>query len=316
MIKTPLYVEMYSPAHPFNTKIFSTTSSTVHSSFSKTASSGCISMAESTSHSEYASASAEGWGASGEVSGSNSGSSSNNSSNSNENASGVNSSSSTTTAFMTEYLLHPKGCFRIGQDGMSLTEDAIRAIVSMDNVREATDCLITYGTHMPVAKQTVGGIFSRTITMTSKTEVSSVSLFAAAGATLQTEKASSVEGSASASYSGFGASASVTAGFSKSSVSGKTEVSFQSAQDGNSEQESECFYSVNVSSLGPNATYMEDFFNQVENNPGTWALIDRGSLEQVIPIWSLIESNLLPRQDGKKKTQDMLRAEIIMRDLW
>lgn len=52
-------------------------------------------------------------------------------------------------------------------------------------------------------------------------------------------------------------------------------------------------YSFFVSSLGPNATSAEDFYSSLSSSTGQWAVIDRGDLDEVIPVWDLIQDEMI-----------------------
>ena len=70
---------------------------------------------------------------------------------------------------------------------MRLSKDAKKAIIRISTEREAVNFLATFGSHLPFGMSTLGGVFFRKITMTTQTEVSSTSLFAAAGDTMSAE---------------------------------------------------------------------------------------------------------------------------------
>ena len=309
MLAEPPFVEMYRPVDAFRTNTFSTTRSTEHSSFSKTANSGCLSMAEATSHSENASASADGWGATVEGSINNSGEDKKESEQNTDDKEETSTNVQTSKSYIQEYMFYPARSFRIPKGAMIFADDALWEIVTMDTPREGTSFIIKYGSHFPQAKQTLGGLFSKSIEVTSESKVSSVALFSMAGTTLQEEKASSLSVDASASYSGWGASVSASAGFNKSSVSGSKEMTTKTEESGGKNASVNCSYTVKISSLGPSATHLQDFYEQVETKPGTWAIVDRGMVDSLIPVWELMEMKLLPSKNSRTRTQMAIKAE-------
>ena len=301
LLKTPEYVEMYGVTQPFVTSTYKTTQESEMSSFEKTASSGGMSMAESTSESKSASVSGNYGGGSGSVSGAISSGSKNDKSSSFENSENRERNVKTSTAVMIEYIKMPMKCFRMPYDSMRLSEDAKRAIRNVSTERQATQFLITFGSHLPFGMHTLGGVFFRKITMQTESEVSSVSLFAAAGDTMSEEKSSGKTASVSAGYQGVGFGVAGSASASESSKSGSSSFNANSSGEGSKDANTNSFYTLNVSSLGPNATTAEDFAAAVSQNTGTWAIIDRGELDQVIPVWDLIQDEMLDGSNPSNK---------------
>ena len=301
LLKTPEYVEMYGVTQPFSTSTYKTTQESEMSSFDKTSTSGGMSMAESTSKSKSASVSGSYGGFSGSASGAISSGSKSSSGSTFENSESSERNLKTSTAIMVEYVKMPMKCFRVPYDSMRLSEDAKKAIIRISTEREAVNFLATFGSHLPFGMSTLGGVFFRKITMTTQTEVSSTSLFAAAGDTMSAETSEGKTATVSAGYSGFGASVSASASASSASKSGSSSFNANSSGNGSKEANTNSFYTMTVTSLGPNATTMDEFAAAISQNTGTWTIIDRGELDQVIPVWELIQDELLDGADPSNK---------------
>jgi len=322
LLKTPEYVDMYGVNQPFQTRSFKTTSETESNSFEKTSSSGSVSIAVSSSSSKHASASASGWGMEGEVSGSKSESNSNETGMSHENRSESETKKKTSTAFMFEYVMMPMRSFRVPYTSMRLSEDAKDSIMKVTTERRAKEFLITYGTHIPCGLQTLGGVFIRKIFMQTDEQVTSTAIYASAGFTMTSERSKTVSGEASASGSKFGVTVSASAGFENSSKSGVSMVSNTSSESGKKDAETKAFYTMTISSLGPNATTTAAFYEKLSTNTGSWAIIDRGNLDQVRPVWELVQDEMLGgeistnRESRSKEEVQIRRAISLMRSVW
>ena len=208
----------------------------------------------------------------------------------------------TTTAFVDETIMMPMRSARLNYDGMRLSEDAKRAVRKLSTEREALHFLRTYGSHLTLGMITLGGSFSRTMFMESSKEVTTTTLYAAAGSQMsqETSTASVKETSAatSAGLFGLGFKAGGSSSGSEATKSGSSTLLGSSTGAGAANAKNDTFYSMDVSSLGPNASTPEQFYTLLNENTGTWAVIDRGDLDEVIPIWDLIKDELL---DGAMK---------------
>jgi len=272
LLQRPDYVEMYGANSPFITDTFQTTQESEASSYENTASSGCIGMARSTSSATSASASISGWGASASVSGSTSQASEENRTDSSEKRRNAERNRKTSSAHIIETIQMPMMNFRIPYDAMKLSEDAKHKIQNMQTEREAEDFLILYGSHLPKGMHTAGGIFFRTMTMQSETEVSSLSLYSAAGKQLSESKSKSSSAGASAGGKAWGVRVSASVSSSSGTTSGSSEVSTNSQGTGQSDAKTTATHTLKISSLGPNATNAQDFYDSLSTNSGSWGM--------------------------------------------
>jgi hypothetical protein len=227
-------------------------------------------------------------------------------------------SKTSTSAFISETILMPMRSARLNYDGMRLSEDAKRAVRKLSTEREALHFLRTYGTHLPLGMITLGGAFNRTITMEASEKVTSTSLYSAAGSQMSDETSSADTSSTSAAASvglfGLGYKGGGSKNNSTATKSGESSHKAKSVGDGNKEADTDTFYSLDVSSLGPNASTPEQFYTLLNENTGTWAVIDRGDLDEVIPIWDLIKDELLDsakKPEEKKKSTDEGDGDLI-----
>ena len=214
-------------------------------------------------------------------------------------------SKTSTSAFISETILMPMRSARLNYDGMRLSEDAKRAVRKLSTEREALHFLRTYGSHLPLGVITLGGAFSRTIRMEASVQVTTTSLYSAAGDQMSKETSEAETSSSSNAYSaglfGLGHKYGGSENSSSGTKSGGVKYGAKSSADGEAEADTDTFYSMDVSSLGPNASTPEQFYTLLNENSGTWAVIDRGDLDEVIPIWDLIKDELL---DGAKKSEE------------
>ena len=89
--------------------------------------------------------------------------------------------------------------------------------------------------------------------------------------------------------------------------------------DGINEKDVQSFYTYSISSFGPNASSPEEFTEAISKNTGTWSIIDRGNLDQIIPIWDLIHDELVvgvtllakDKSEGKSEGLDRDRVHVI-----
>lgn len=61
--------------------------------------------------------------------------------------------------------------FRIPVSDMRMSEEALESALSVDTLLKAGSYLDTFGSHVSNGRHLLGGIFFKTITMTSETEV-------------------------------------------------------------------------------------------------------------------------------------------------
>jgi hypothetical protein len=293
---------------PFTTSTYKTTEEKQMSTFQKTACYGGASIASSTSTSVGNSASASWMGVSGKSSSAKSSAQQFAASLQQESEQSLEASKTSTIAFISETILLPMRSARLNYDGMRLSEDAKHAVRNLSTEREALHFLRTFGSHLPLGVITLGGAFSRTIRMESSKEVSATSLYAAAGSQMSNETSYAVTSSTSAGASiglfGLGPKGGTSTKNSSATKSGGSAFTANSSGDGTSKAESDSFYSIDVSSLGPNASTPEQFYTLLNENTGTWAVIDRGALDEVIPIWDLIKDELLDDAMTPKESTD------------
>lgn len=165
LLKNPEFVEMFGVTQPFESKTFKTTSETESSSFEQIASSGSITIAESSSKAVSGSIGGSFGGFSGEVSGGTAEKGESSNTGSSEKKEDSESNRKTSKAFMYEYVKMSMRSFRIPYTSMRLSEDAKDSVMKIVTERGAKTFLITYGTHLPFGIQTLGGIFTRKIYM-------------------------------------------------------------------------------------------------------------------------------------------------------
>lgn len=100
---------------------------------------------------------------------------------------------------------------------------------------------------------------------------------------------------------------------------GLSSAKAKSVGDGINEKDVESFYTYSVSSFGPNASSPEEFSEAISKNTGTWSIIDRGNLDQIIPIWDLIHDELVvglnppakEKFEGESEGLDRDRIQVI-----
>lgn len=177
ILKCPTHVQVFGPTTPFETSVFKATSESEMGSFSKTASSGGMTMALSITNQSGKSRSAKFLGTSVESSSSTSRARELAESKMNTEERTTETSQHIKKGFLTEFVKMPMRCVRIPYDGMRLSEEAKVAILKIDTEREAMSFLRTYGSHLPFSMHTLGGVFFRTVAMESEEEVTSVKMF-------------------------------------------------------------------------------------------------------------------------------------------
>jgi hypothetical protein len=200
VLKRPEYVQMFGVTEPFRAETFKSTKQSEIATFHKTASSGGMTMATSTSSSSSSSTSFKMWGLSAKTSsGKTSAAEVALSKQSSENAT-AETNAKTSSAYIVEYIKMPMRCFRVPYDGMRLSEDAKRAIRKVYTEREALQFLRTYGSHLPFGMHTLGGVFFRNMSMQTREDCKTLSLFAAAGDQMSIEVGSSRTNTNSGEY--------------------------------------------------------------------------------------------------------------------
>lgn len=65
--------------------------------------------------------------------------------------------------------------FRIPVSTMTMSEEALDSALAVDTLVKASQFLDTFGSHVSNGRHLLGGIFFRTMTVTSETEVSYIS---------------------------------------------------------------------------------------------------------------------------------------------
>ncbi|VEU34490.1 unnamed protein product [Pseudo-nitzschia multistriata] len=194
-----------------------------------------------------------------------------------------------------EYMMVPMRTFFIPESEMILSEDAILDLMEVRDMSSARRFLDKFGSHVPVVKRTLGGVFFRQITLLSEEELSTGKMFAAAGTQLDKIKKNSfsMDGGGTGMIKGvtFGGGNAISRKTSTSSSSGSVELN----KDDKSDAKLTCTYNYSVTSLGPNATTMEDFYTVLQQNDRSWACIDSSTPHScVIPIWRLVERQRTP----------------------
>ena len=317
---------MLGVTQPFRASTYKCTTEKESETFEKTATSGGMAMAISLTSSNSNSKSGKFWGASAESSSGTSSAFELASSKFEEDETSGQTSENIKTAFLTEYIKMPMRCVRIPYDAMRLSEDAKREIFKITTAREALRFLSTFGSHISCGENTLGGVFFRTISMRSETNVSSVQMFSSAGNEMSNSLSQGGISSTSGGYSGGVFGPKVGGSKQSTSASKSGGGSFKASSDGKGGKTaaSDYSYSMNVSSLGPNATTSEEFYSALNQNTGTWAVIDRGDIDYVIPIWNLIHDELLASSGKDTISEEYMqikRAQIkracrLMKRVW
>lgn len=323
ILKEPEYVEVYGVTQSFDASVFKCTEEKELATFHKSAKSGGMSMAESTSQATSSSTSIKSTGIfHGVTSESTSGTSS-----AEELARSKMWESDTTNeeeekikkAFLTEYVKMPMRCVRIPYDSMRLSEDAKIEISKIVTLREAHRFLRTFGSHLSCGEYTLGGVFFRTIAMESEEKVSSVTIYSAAGNTMSHEvshsKTKTKSGGASFGIFGLGPKMSKSSTSTSAEKEGESSNEEESNNLGTKTASNFYSYSVTVSSLGPNASSPEEFFTALNTNTGTWSVIDKGALDHVIPIWDLIRDELLDNDRTEEEHAQISKACRLLKKL-
>jgi len=213
-----------------------------------------------------------------------------------------------TEALVSEFMYMPTKTFSLKEGGLVLTDYAyfrIQGITDEKDMPEdpvakemelrsrAREFIHNFGSHIPFGTQTLGGVFVRTMKITTKSEKSVSEMYSAASARLtQTAmEASKTEGEATTKTGlfGLGASVSTAASHATASSSGTT-VSSQSAQgSGAGKSNMDSTFQSHVTCYGPNAPTPDSLYQQLMTNNATWAVIDRGEPDSYFAIWDLVD---------------------------
>ena len=177
-------------------------------------------------------------------------------------------STSTTHGTIIKYISQPTKAFLIPMEGMELNYEARSHAKEIKDKESAQGFLQMFGSHVPRGLQTLGGVFFRSLDVTTEREVSASELMMAASGQFEIE------------VSGFGGP---VGGFGKIGsfhVSGSTNAS--------STEEVKCMSEMTVQALGPPTSNSEMFSQLLQSNNATWYLIDRGDHAALVPVWKLM----------------------------
>jgi hypothetical protein len=301
-LKRPDFVAMLGVATPFMTSTFKSTQETETIRFNTTARSGGMTMAESSTSGWGVSASVSGWGASGSVAHGETETEAQSETREEEMEEKKKKEKTTSKAHIIEYIKMPMKSFRIPGHSMKLSVDVHEAVRNVRTERQALAFLRAYGSHIPFGIHTVGGVFFRSISVTSNSVSESVSLFQAAGDQLSTDKGASSSSSVSGGGSYGGVTVSASASMSQASKTGSSTFNASADESKKESKTSEMFFESSVTSMGPNAPTPESFASMLSKNTGTWAVIDRGKLDQLKPIWEFIRDDILSESKERVRT--------------
>ncbi|CAM9588528.1 unnamed protein product [Hapterophycus canaliculatus] len=318
ILKKPTFVEMAGASASFEASVLHSTEQSMASTFTKTTENGGISIAQSSSTS---------WGASTSVStlgGAIGGSVSEEAGDAEaredaktSNAYSANNKKTTTSATTVETITCPMKSFRIPVSTMTMTEEALDSAMEVDTLLKAGQFLDTFGSHVSNGRHLLGGIFFRTMTLTTESEVDTSTLLSAASTQMQQSRTESSDTTGSVTAPVIGATGSASATMKSASSSGV--VKFHSSA-GKSESESEDSRAMyQTYSMGPNVATPELFAEALFTDTSSWTVIDRGPFEALVPISSVLENMLDtfdPSSPGKSKLEARTNAMNLLTVAW
>ncbi|CAM9343925.1 unnamed protein product, partial [Scytosiphon promiscuus] len=306
ILKKPTFVEMAGASASFEASVLHSTEQSMASTFTKTTENGGISIAQS---------SATSWGASTSVStlgGAVGGSVSEESGETEariedaktSNAYSANNKKTTTSATTVETITCPMKSFRIPVSTMTMTEEALDSAMEVDTLLKAGQFLDTFGSHVSNGRHLLGGIFFRTMTLTTESEVDTSTLLSAASTQMQQSRTESSDTEASVSAPAIGATGSASATMKSATSSGVVKFHSSAGKTESESEDSRAMYQTY--SMGPNVATPELFAEALFTDTSSWTVIDRGPFEALVPITSVLENMLDtfdPSSPGKSKLE-------------
>uniref|UniRef100_A0A7S4S2X3 Fucolectin tachylectin-4 pentraxin-1 domain-containing protein n=1 Tax=Ditylum brightwellii TaxID=49249 RepID=A0A7S4S2X3_9STRA len=215
-----------------------------------------------------------------------------------------------TEAFVSEYTFVPTKSISLREGGLILSDYAYHRLKQVRNAATAKEFLKAFGTHIPMGNQTLGGVFIRTMKMTSRKETKMSELFSAATVELSKTNKEAMKATASGGFKhGFiGAiKGSASASISSASSSGFTSTGDAAYGSGDASGSSNATFESNVICHGPNAATHDSFYQQLMTNNATWTVIDRGEPTSYFAVWDLID--YMGQGDYFSRQCDLLKAE-------
>jgi len=317
LLQTPRYVSMMGPSCPFKTRTHRTTSEMESLSFvNKTSHSG-FSTAEKTTSTVSNSKQGKAGGIFNKVkvteTSANTNETENTNSYANDKQHNEEKNVSLTSAIVTEFTYMPMKAFSLKEGGLMLSDYAFyrlqkiltrkvknedgswEEVPGVDDTKKykAMRFLIDFGSHIPFGVQTLGGVFCRTMKITTQSETRLSTLYSAATKEISktntdaAKTTTDVGGSVGAF--GVGASGASSSGFSTASSSGSTDIHIEGEGEGSEDTSKSANFQSTVTCFGPNAANQDMMYKQLMSNNATWTVIDRGEPSSYFAVWDLID---------------------------
>eukprot|EP00752_Nemacystus_decipiens_P002572 g2410.t1 len=311
LLKKPTFVEMAGASASFEASVLHSTEQSMASTFTKTTENGGISIAQSSSTSWGVSASVSAFGgaASGSASANSSGRKDSKGDLTASNAFSANNKRTTTSATTVETIMCPMKSFRIPVSTMVMTDEALDSAMRVDTLLKAGQFLDTFGSHVSNGRHLLGGIFFRTMTLTTEKEVETSTLLSAASTQLQQTRTESTDASASGSGPSVGITASASATMKSASSSGMVKFHSSASKSQNESEDCRAMFHTYVRSMGPNVATPELFADALFTDTSSWTVIDRGPFEALLPITVVLEhmvADFDPASPGKTKLENAM----------
>ncbi|CBJ28671.1 conserved unknown protein [Ectocarpus siliculosus] len=300
ILKKPTFVEMAGASASFEASVLHSTEQSMASNFTKTTENGGISIAQSSSTS---------WGASTSVSSFGGAVGDDKNESKTSNAFSANNKKTTTSATMVETITCPMKSFRIPVSTMTMTEEALDHAMEVDTLLKAGQFLDTFGSHVSNGRHLLGGIFFRTMTMTTESEVDTSTLLSAASTQMQESRTESNDTGVSGSGPAVGVTASASATMKSASSSGVVKFHSTAGKNESESEDSRAMFQTYVRSMGPNVATPELFAEALFTDTSSWTVIDRGPMEALLPITSVLENmvdTFDPASPGKTKLENAM----------
>ncbi|CAM9538820.1 unnamed protein product, partial [Ectocarpus sp. 13 AM-2016] len=314
ILKKPTFVEMAGASASFEASVLHSTEQSMASNFTKTTENGGISIAQSSSTSWGASTSVSSFGGAVGVSVSEESGETEDDKNESKtsNAFSANNKKTTTSATMVETITCPMKSFRIPVSTMTMTEEALDHAMEVDTLLKAGQFLDTFGSHVSNGRHLLGGIFFRTMTMTTESEVDTSTLLSAASTQMQESRTDSNDTGVSGSGPAVGVTASASATMKSASSSGVVKFHSTAGRNESESEDSRAMFQTYVrasASMGPNVATPELFAEALFTDTSSWTVIDRGPMEALLPITSVLENmvdTFDPASPGKTKLENAM----------
>ena len=176
----------------------------------------------------------------------------------------------------------PKASFRIPEDAMMLSSEAqkvLQQITSFDDLPLALTFLDEFGDHVVTGEQTLGGCFTRVVSMKTSRSLSVYEL--------RTVFSQTTSASAGAGYSGFGVNAGGAVTHQQHTAGGQLTATANEAYTSTT--------TIAISNLGPLVSSAPAFSSALSANNRLWHIIDRGLTRSSFkPVWELVDAKTMP----------------------